>query len=88
MFSVRILLRTLFAPWKRIVTSPGASFDAHLRAFLDNLVSRFVGFFVRFFVLFAAGISLIFLCFIGVLELVVWPLLPLLAIGLIVKGVL
>lgn len=88
MFSIRILLQTLFAPWRRIITQPGASLDAHVRAFFDNLVSRVVGFTVRIFVLFAAGVAVAFLAIIGLLELVGWPLVPLLGIGLLVWGVL
>lgn len=85
-FSVKILLGTLFAPWKRIVTYPGAGVDAKLRAWGDNLVSRFVGFTVRFIVLLAAAVSFAGLCLAGLAELVIWPLVPLLAVALVVKG--
>jgi hypothetical protein len=87
-FSTATLLKTLFAPWKRIITYPGSGLDAKLRALGDNLISRFVGFMVRIVVLLAALISLIGLCLIGLAELVVWPLLPLAAVALIVKGLL
>jgi len=87
-FSVRTLVLTLFSPWRRIITYPGASIEAKLRAIGDNLVSRFVGFMVRFFVLLAAAISFLFLCLAGVLELVLWPLIPFIAVALIIKGIL
>jgi len=87
-FSIKILLFTLFAPWKRIITYPGAGVEAKIRAFGDNLVSRLVGFMVRFIVLLAAAVSYVGLCLLGLAELVLWPLLPLLAISLIVKGLL
>jgi hypothetical protein len=87
-FSTTTLLHTLFAPWKRIISYPGAAFDDKLRAIGDNLVSRCVGFTVRFFVLLAAAVSYVALCIAGLLELVLWPLLPLIAIALIVKGLL
>lgn len=86
MFSVPILLRTLFAPWKRIITYPGASIDAKIRAFGDNMVSRAVGFSVRLLVLFSAGIMLVLVSTVAVIELVVWPFLPLLVIVTLVKG--
>jgi hypothetical protein len=88
MFSIGILVHTLFSPWRRIITYPGAGLDARLRAFGDNLVSRAVGFTVRFFVLLAAALAFVFVAIMGVLELLIWPLLPLLAAALIVKGVL
>lgn len=87
-FSIRILLHTLFAPWRRIITYPGAGIEAKLHALGDNLVSRCVGFTVRIFVLLAAAVSFVFLCLAGLLELVLWPLLPLLAVGLIIWGLL
>jgi hypothetical protein len=87
-FSIRALLHTLFAPWKRIITSPGASISDRFRAIGDNLISRLVGFSARLFVLLAAMLTFIGLGAMGVLELIVWPLLPLLAVGLIVKGLL
>lgn len=88
MFSVPILLRTLFSPWKRIVTYPGSSIDAKIRAFSDNMVSRFVGFTVRIFVLFTAGIMLLVVSVVALIELVAWPLLPILVLVTLVKGIL
>jgi len=87
MFSVPILLRTLFAPWKRIITYPGASIEAKVRAFSDNMVSRFVGFTVRILVLFAAAIMLLIVSAVAVVELVAWPLLPVLVLVTLVKGI-
>jgi hypothetical protein len=87
-YSTKTLLQTLFAPWRRIITYPGASIDTKLRAFGDNLISRFVGFTVRFFVLLAAAVSFALLCIAGLLELVVWPFVPFIAIGLIIWGLI
>jgi hypothetical protein len=87
-FSVGILLRTLFSPWRRIITYPGGSLAEYFRAFIDNLVSRFVGFFVRISVLFAAGIVTILFGIVALVAVVLWPILPPLAVGLIVWGLL
>lgn len=48
-FSLTLLLKTLFAPWRRDIAPPGRSLDEILRNLLLNLVSRFIGFLVRFF---------------------------------------
>lgn len=87
-FSVQTLTRTMFAPWKRIITVPGAGIDAKLRAMGDNLVSRAVGFTVRLLVLFVALLALSAVTIGGVLQIVLWPLVPLLIVGCIVKGLL
>lgn len=88
MFSIRILLLTLFSPWRRIITYPGAGIDAKLRAFGDNLVSRCIGFTVRIFVLVTAGVAFAVTAALGVAEALLWPLTPLAALALIVKGLL
>jgi hypothetical protein len=88
MFSIKALLHTLFAPWKRIVTSPGAGLEARMRAIGDNLVSRCIGFVVRSMVLLTAGVAFVALSIVGLLELIVWPFVPLLGLALIVKGFL
>lgn len=85
-FSVGTLLRTLFAPWRRIVTPPGASMHEHFTAWRDNFVGRLVGFFVRITVLLAAGFVTILTASFGAIGVIVWPLLPVIGITLIVWG--
>jgi hypothetical protein len=87
-FSVPQLSRTLFSPWRRIVTLGGGSLGERLRAMLDNLVSRCVGLVVRLLTLLAAALILIWWIVIAVVQLVIWPLVPLLAVFLIVRGIL
>jgi hypothetical protein len=77
MFSVPSLMRTLFAPWKRIVTNPGAGLAAHLSAIGDNMVSRAIGFTVRLFVLIAALVSVIIVATVGIVQIALWPFIPL-----------
>jgi glucan phosphoethanolaminetransferase (alkaline phosphatase superfamily) len=88
LFSVPILLRTLFSPWKRIVSYPGASLDAKLRAMADNMVSRAVGFVVRILVLLTALTIEALACCLGVVWVVAWPCIPLFGIVLLIKGIL
>jgi hypothetical protein len=85
-FSIPLLLRTMFAPWRQIVTYPGASLDAKYHAFIDNTVSRAIGFVVRLVVLFSALIMVSLTVVVGALLAVLWPLLPLAAATLIIKG--
>ena len=86
LFSITTLLNTLFAPWRRIISYPGAGLDAHMRAILDNLVSRCIGLVVRLFVLLAAGCSLVGVLVISGVELILWPFIPIAAVVLIVMG--
>lgn len=75
-FSAAQLVRTLFQPWRRIITYPGDSLGAKLRAWGDNVFSRAVGFVVRTLVLFAALMVLLVALVFSIIEVVVWPLLP------------
>jgi len=76
LFSVSILISTLFSPWKRIVSPPGRSFDQKIRGAVDNLVSRAVGFFVRSLVLLSATIFTTIAAIIGFVMVMLWPILP------------
>jgi hypothetical protein len=85
-FSVPILIPTLFAPWKRIITDSGGSINAQFRAALDNLLSRCIGAAVRLMALSAALLIMAGTAVVGGLILVAWPLLPILGPVLIVMG--
>jgi len=87
MFSLSLLLRTLFAPWRRIITPGGRGLDAKVHAALDNLVSRAVGFVIRIFVILAAGISMLTALVLGVFMAIIWPVLPVAILYCIVRGV-
>lgn len=85
-FSVAQLLRTLFQPWRRIISYPGASLQAKMQAKLDNLVSRGIGFIVRFTVLLGALLAFIGMAILTVIEILIWPLLPLAIPGCLIAG--
>lgn len=87
-FSVPILLPTMFAPWRRILTVPAKGLGNQFRAGLDNLVSRCVGFAVRLGALLIAMGMIIGTGLVGGLILLLWPLLPLLGPILVVGGLL
>jgi hypothetical protein len=86
-FSVPILLRTLFAPWRRVVSDGNGPLTQRLRATLDNLVSRFVGLGVRLIALIAAGLLMALTVTGGALLALLWPLVPLAGVGLVIAGV-
>ncbi len=84
-FSIDILLRTLFSPFRQIAASGvDGPIGLKLRAFGDRLVSRLVGAVVRTIVM-LVGITTILLMFVwSVISAVLWGILPLLPIiGLI-----
>ncbi len=75
-FSAPLLLKTLWAPWRRIVSLPGRSLDEKLRAALDNFISRLVGLGVRLLVLLVAVILALLAGLANLVIGLVWPLLP------------
>ncbi len=87
-FSVRILFKTWFAPWKQIVTykAKDSSLDYKFRAAVDNLVSRVVGFLVRTTVILTALFCMAGLAVLGLLVFICWPFVPLLPLLLVVLG--
>ena len=86
-FSMPLLVRTLIAPWRRIVSIPGRSFDARIRAALDNFVSRCIGLVVRALVLLVASIATIVTCIGGTILAIAWPLLPVLFVYLLIRSI-
>jgi hypothetical protein len=68
--------------------NPGRSLDAKMRAMIDNLISRTVGFFVRIFSLLAAIVMMSIAAVIGLVVAVTWPLIPVLIIISAIKGVI
>lgn len=85
-FSVPILLRTLFAPWRRITAAPGSSLEQRMRAIVDNALSRIIGMTVRLITLATACLLLAVYAVAGGIFLLLWPCLPALGPILIVAG--
>jgi len=72
-FSLGIILKTLFKPWKQTTSLSSGGFFQKL---VDNTISRFVGFWIRLFVLFG-GLFYIFTSFlVNVVVAIIWPLVP------------
>jgi len=86
-FSVPVLVRTLFDPWKRDITgAQNPSLQELFQIFVSNMISRMVGFFIRLFTIFT-GFLVTGLCFILIFSiLILWLFLPLIIIGLLIHG--
>ena len=91
-FSMSLLLRTLFAPFKQIstadVTRGGPA--AYLANFFDKLLSRVIGMFVRLFILMFGSIVLTLETIFSVLFIAIWPVVPILpavCVALCIMGV-
>lgn len=80
-FSIDILARTLFSPFRQIAAEKiNGPFAVMIRAFFDNLISRVIGFFVRMIIIFA-GVFVMMLASCGALVwLVFWACVPALPI--------
>ena len=88
-FSIGLLLRTLFQPFRQISadeTGEKGGLEGALIAFFDRLLSRFIGFVVRIFIIVAGIIAMTaqFVC--GLVIALLWPCIPLLPIAGIVVG--
>jgi hypothetical protein len=88
-FSISVLLRTLFSPWKRdAYSAENVSLDVRMHLALDNLISRGIGFIIRIFTILTGLIFTVFAMVIMLVVILFWLCLPLVIIGLIVDGVM
>lgn len=78
-FSIDLLLRTLFNPFRQIsaggVRGP---LGVQMRAFFDQVISRFIGAMIRGAVIVVGAIGLVLYAVIGAIFVVLWAFVPLL----------
>ena len=88
-FSLAILFRTLFEPWKQITSyaPTTSSLDLNFRVWFDNFFARIIGFVIRLSVIFFALVIISFVAVAGLIMALFWPLVPFLFILLVVLGV-
>lgn len=88
-FSVTVLLRTLFAPWKQTVNvaGPDTPLPVRMRWWVGNQVSRFVGLAIRTGVLITAAVILLISSLAGGVLLVTWPLAPIAVLVAVIMAV-
>lgn len=81
-FSVRILVRTFFQPWKRDVSSTkGLSLDRKFQIWMWNLISRAFGMVIKSFTFLIFLVIFIILLVIELFLIIAWLLYPLIVIG-------
>ena len=83
-FSINLLFKTLFAPWKRdIVDSSHFSLAEQLQVMVMNLISRLLGAIIRFITI-VVGLLITFVVFLlGIIWLIVFVLIPFIAVFII-----
>lgn len=87
-FSITVLFATLFSPWKRdVLLVQNASLDVRWRIWMENLISRFVGFGVRFITIITGLIITLLTFAVFMIALVIWLLMPLSILFLILNGI-
>ena len=78
LFSVKLLLKTLFSSWRRVEVkkkTPGLSLENFFHRFTFNLISRTIGFFVRSILITWGLLFALFFFVSGLPVLVIWQFL-------------
>jgi len=88
-FSIPLLLRTLFAPWRRDITKKPKGLDLKklFEYFAFNAISRGLGFLVRFATIIVGALFLIFVAFAGLIFFLFWIFLPIFVLAFLIFGV-
>ena len=85
-FSIPLLLKTFFSPWRRYIWYYPKGFDLgkYFEVFFSNLISRILGAVLRFFLIIIGILAEILIIFVGLMIFFGWLVLPiLLIVGLI-----
>lgn len=89
-FSIDLLLRTFFSPFRQISAGKvNGPLGVQMRAFFDRLISRLIGAMIRFTMIIAGLVVITFHAIFGAVALLLWafvPMLPLAGIALFVTG--
>lgn len=81
-FSLDILIKTLFSPFRQIGTEQRAGgIGDQFRAFVDQLISRTIGACVRIVTVFVGGVILVMAVAAGLVEVIIWAFVPLLPVA-------
>ena len=78
-FSVPLLIKTFFAPWKRLVVtdkSPGFNLGKFIEKVTFNIISRGIGACVRFSLFWVGLVLIVSIYLFGIAGLVTWLIFP------------
>lgn len=88
LFSVKICLRTLFAPWRRDSGGyEGLTIQQRFQVLILNLTSRLVGAIIKIFTVVTFLVVFIFCLALFFVIFIVWFMFPLILVGLTVWGI-
>ena len=88
-FSIPLLLKTFFSPWRKYKWSYGKGFDIkkYFEALFSNLISRTLGAMIRSFLIIIGLLVEIFIIFAGIIIFFSWLVLPAILIWGLIFGV-
>lgn len=89
LFSIPLLLKTLFTPWKRLIEEKGEyfSFESFFSRIILNSLMRAIGALIRLIFILSAISILCIVFFAGLSAYFLWTLLPFVVFGLVVFGI-
>ncbi|MCL2451876.1 hypothetical protein FWD20_03350 [Candidatus Saccharibacteria bacterium] len=86
-FSIPLLVKTFFAPFRQISANEtgGNDIGSRFRAWGDRMFSRLIGAVMRFFMIILGLVALLLIMILSAIRLILWPVFPILpAAGLII----
>lgn len=90
-FSIDLLLKTLFSPFRQISAGRvDGSLEVQLRALVDKVFSRVIGAFIRLIILIVGGVTIATQVLVSMIVLLAWlcvPLAPIVGVVLAAAGV-
>jgi hypothetical protein len=89
-FSIHILIKTLFVPFKKLNVQRTKRFDMEdfFSALVTNLLMRLIGFVIRFMFIIIGLFSLISFAILYSLFFMIWIILPLILLSVFVLGLI
>lgn len=89
-FSIDLLAKTLFAPFRQISAGKvNGPLGVKMHAFFDRILSRFIGMMIRSTMIVMGTCVIVMHCLLGAITVIVWafvPILPLIGVLLFISG--